>query len=299
MDKILKNLNIQLEKKKINRRIWNDLFKVLISSDIVLFVIDGRDPIGTWSQIITKKIKKMGKRIIFVLNKSDLVPKWVISMWIKIFGKDHFVVPFQSFGEKFTEKGPVLNLIRQIKNLNFQRKKNFIVGVIGFPNVGKSSLVNTLKGKKIMATSPKTGETKVWQFAKLFNNIYIIDSPGIIPNLAVNDSFGIFMGQTRIEKLYQKPSKIFSTIKKIIKITEPSKILLKFHCDDKVKHIKFQKKNLTKGGKYLGTEDYISYLQNFLDGKIPWFSPIPSKKLKNFKITKKNNWLYKSEAKIV
>ena len=54
------------------------------------------------------------------------------------------------------------------------------VGFIGYPNVGKSSIVNTLRQKKVCKTAPIAGETKVWQYVTLMDRIYLIDCPGVV-----------------------------------------------------------------------------------------------------------------------
>ncbi|KIH42987.1 hypothetical protein ANCDUO_27021, partial [Ancylostoma duodenale] len=54
------------------------------------------------------------------------------------------------------------------------------VGFIGYPNVGKSSIVNTLRKKKVCKTAPIAGETKVWQYVMLMRRIYMIDCPGVV-----------------------------------------------------------------------------------------------------------------------
>jgi len=68
-----------------SRRIWNELYKVVDSSDVVLQVLDSRDPMGTRSLIIENYIKKNCpyKHIVFVLNKTDLVPSPIVTKWIK------------------------------------------------------------------------------------------------------------------------------------------------------------------------------------------------------------------------
>lgn len=62
-----------------SRRIWNELYKVIDSSDVVIHVLDARDPEGTRCRIIEHYIKKEAphKHLIFVMNKCDLVPTWV------------------------------------------------------------------------------------------------------------------------------------------------------------------------------------------------------------------------------
>lgn len=68
-----------------SRRIWNELYKVVDSSDVIIHVLDARDPLGTRCVNIEKYIKKEAshKHLIFVLNKCDLVPTWVtVSLFI-------------------------------------------------------------------------------------------------------------------------------------------------------------------------------------------------------------------------
>ena len=71
-----------------SNRIWNELYKVVDSSDVVLHVLDARDPIGTRCKHIERHIKKNcpHKHIIFVLNKCDLIPTWATKRWLHILG---------------------------------------------------------------------------------------------------------------------------------------------------------------------------------------------------------------------
>jgi ribosome biogenesis GTPase A len=59
-----------------SKRIWNELYKVIDSSDVVIHVLDARDPLGTRCRSVEKYIKEEAphKHLLFLLNKCDLVP---------------------------------------------------------------------------------------------------------------------------------------------------------------------------------------------------------------------------------
>jgi nuclear GTP-binding protein len=67
--------------------------------------------------------------------------------------------------------------------LRTDEKPNITVGVVGFPNVGKSSLINALKKSKATAVNPQPGTTKAMQEVAIERNIIALDSPGVIPNM--------------------------------------------------------------------------------------------------------------------
>ena len=76
------------------------------------------------------------------------------------------------------------------------------VGFIGYPNVGKSSIINTLRGKSVCKSAPIPGETKVWQYIHLTKRIYLIDCPGVVHITEGKDDLEtVLKGVVRSEKI--------------------------------------------------------------------------------------------------
>lgn len=76
------------------------------------------------------------------------------------------------------------------------------MGFVGYPNVGKSSVINTLKSGKVCKVAPIPGETKVWQYITLTRRIYLIDCPGIVPASAKDSlTSTVLKGVVRVEAL--------------------------------------------------------------------------------------------------
>lgn len=145
--------------------------------------------------------EKKTKKIIYVLNKVDLVPGWVAARWVKILSKTHPTIAFHASINNSFGKGSLIQLLRQFSAL-FSDKKQISVGFIGYPNVGKSSIINTLKKKAVCKTAPIPGETKVWQYITLMRRIYLIDCPGIVPPSARDsESQKVLKGIVRVEHL--------------------------------------------------------------------------------------------------
>jgi nuclear GTP-binding protein len=171
----------EIMKKGQSKRIWNELYKVIDSSDVVIQVLDARDPMGTRSNRIETFIKKEKphKHLVLLLNKCDLVPVWVTKKWVALLSQEYPTMAFYSSMRHPFGKGALINLLRQFAKLHSDRKQ-ISVGFIGYPNVGKSSVINTLRSKKVCSVAPIAGQTKVWQYITLMRNIFLVDCPGVV-----------------------------------------------------------------------------------------------------------------------
>ncbi|RCH90262.1 GTPase required for pre-60S ribosomal subunit nuclear export and maturation [Rhizopus stolonifer] len=186
-----------------SKRIWNELYKVIDSSDVIIHVLDARDPIGTRCRNIENFIRKEKphKQLIFVLNKCDLVPTWSTARWVSHLSKYAPTLAFHASINNSFGKGSLIQLLRQFSSLHSDRKQ-ISVGFIGYPNTGKSSIINTLKSKKVCQVAPIPGETKVWQYITLMKRIYLIDCPGVVPpNVDDGEVDIILKGSVRVEKM--------------------------------------------------------------------------------------------------
>ena len=148
---------------------WNVVDKVILQSDILLEIIDARNIAQTRNPIIEDKVKKSGKTIIYVLNKCDLVrnrEKNILNPSVFISCKNY--------------RG--MNLLKKRIIIEAKKKgiRKPIVGVLGYPNMGKSSVINALSGTGKARTSSMSGFTKGKQHINA-RQFYLIDTPGVIP----------------------------------------------------------------------------------------------------------------------
>uniref|UniRef100_A0A8D2KZR6 Nucleolar GTP-binding protein 2 n=1 Tax=Varanus komodoensis TaxID=61221 RepID=A0A8D2KZR6_VARKO len=192
----------EIYKKGQSKRIWGELYKVIDSSDVVVQVLDARDPVGTRSPHVEAYLKKEKpwKHLIFVLNKCDLVPTWATKRWVAVLSQDYPTLAFHASLTNPFGKGAFIQLLRQFGKLHMD-KKQISVGFIGYPNVGKSSVINTLRSKKVCSVAPIAGETKVWQYITLMRRIFLIDCPGVVYPSGDTETDIVLKGVVQVEKI--------------------------------------------------------------------------------------------------
>jgi ribosome biogenesis GTPase A len=152
--------------------------------DVVIELLDARIPISSKNPDIDNLIGNKPK--VIILNKSDLSDSKKLNNWISFYGKKGIkAIPVNSI----TGEG-MDNLIDAVKNSvkdkidamkNKGRKVRAIrVMIVGIPNVGKSSLINKLAGKKTAKTGNKPGVTRGKQWIRLRKDLELFDTPGIL-----------------------------------------------------------------------------------------------------------------------
>lgn len=124
---------------------------------------------------------------------------------MQILQKERPTLAFHASITKPFGKGALISLLRQFALLH-KDKKSISVGFIGYPNVGKSSVINTMKRKKVCNVAPIPGETKVWQFVSLTRKVFLIDCPGVVYSGQDHDETELILrGVCRVENI-EEPS---------------------------------------------------------------------------------------------
>jgi len=157
---------------------WSEVRRVIDSADVVLHVLDIRDPLSTLSARVESIVRRQGKELVLVLNKADLVPRDVAEAWKRYFAGRGYNAVYVST----TRHQGTLILRRTIKRV--APRLPTVVAVVGFPKTGKSSIINALKGRHSAPTSPYPGSpgyTKGVQFVRVDKDILMVDTPGVIP----------------------------------------------------------------------------------------------------------------------
>ncbi len=157
------------------KNFWKVVNDVINNADVIILVLDARMVDETRNTEIEWKVRKQGKPLIYAVNKCDLMDKDVVEKSIRHLNPAVFVSAKEHLGT---------TLLRQrilIEAKRIGKGDKVYVGVLGYPNVGKSSLINSLKGRSVASTSVLSGHTKGIMKVKMDNKIMLLDTPGVIP----------------------------------------------------------------------------------------------------------------------
>jgi len=143
---------------------WEVVGKIINRSDVVLEILDARRFDDSRNEEVEEKIERRGKNLILVANKADLVSK-----------KEQKKLKNCVYVSTKTRQG--IGFLRE-KIMSLAPRHKVIVGVVGYPNTGKSSVINALAGRHKAKTSPKSGFTRGYQYVRI-GRIMLIDTPGV------------------------------------------------------------------------------------------------------------------------
>ncbi|PNP53220.1 hypothetical protein THARTR1_06430 [Trichoderma harzianum] len=188
-----------------SRKTFDKVFKQVVEeADVVLYVLDARDPEGTRSREVERSVMAAasgGKRLILILNKVDLIPPKVLRDWLVHLRRYFPTLPVRAshaaanahvFSHRdLTVQSTSAALFKALKSYAASRdlKRAVSVGVIGYPNVGKSSIINALlsrlsgKGSNNVKACPagaEAGVTTSIRKVKIDSKLTLLDSPGVV-----------------------------------------------------------------------------------------------------------------------
>ncbi|XP_068450453.1 guanine nucleotide-binding protein-like 3-like protein [Clinocottus analis] len=224
MQSLEKNVNFENENSR--KAYYREFKKVVEASDVILEVLDARDPLGCRCPQVEQAVIQSGmnKKIVLVLNKIDLVSKEIVEKWIKYLRNEFPTVAFKASTQQQNKNlqrsnVPVTQastellstsacigadcLMKLLGNYcrNLDIKTAITVGVVGFPNVGKSSLINSLKRARACNVGATPGVTKCLQQVHLDKHIKLLDCPGIVMATSTTDAAMILRNCVKIEQL--------------------------------------------------------------------------------------------------
>ncbi len=154
------------------------IVEVMPKIDLVIEVLDARLPLSSANPMLEKL--RGNKPCIKVLNKSDLADPDVTDLWVEHFDQMKGVKAIPLEAKNRSAVGQIPKLCRRLVPHRGVPGKTLRVMVVGIPNVGKSTLINTLAGKKMARVGDKPAITTCPQQIDLRNGIHLADTPGLL-----------------------------------------------------------------------------------------------------------------------
>jgi len=226
---IEKNEHLVLTPFEKNLEVWRQLWRVVERSDVVIQIVDSRNPLLFYSRDLVEYIKEVNpaKNSVLLLNKADLLTTHQRKQWAEYFKSQNIDFRyFSAYNERVkieeaqkqakaeqnpdedqyqatpkVQKGASVQILQRgnetkedadtkimntedlmdfLESLSIMLKKKVVVGMVGYPNVGKSSTINVLCKEKRVAESATPGKTKHFQTIILNDSICLCDCPGLV-----------------------------------------------------------------------------------------------------------------------
>lgn len=178
--------------------------------DVVLYVLDARAPFSCLNPKIDEIVEN--RTILYVINKIDLIEKSDADKIVSVFKrKNKNVIALQATAS--SNRNFLLSKLKELVSEKYENRKKkgiepvFKVMVIGTPNTGKSTIINTLYGQKKAITGDRAGVTKANQWVKISDNFVLLDTPGTLWPKLDNEKIATnlaFIGSIKTEVLDQE-----------------------------------------------------------------------------------------------
>ena len=191
---MIENINWYPGHMKKTRELIRENLKAV---DLSIEIIDSRIPVSSRNPVIDELIST--KPRIVVLGKADLADEEETKKWADEIRKEKGVTRVLALnlqsGENIKKLLKALEAEQDRRNEERNVKRPLRIMIVGVPNVGKSSLINRLSGRKAAQTGDRPGVTKGKQLLTLQNGMQILDTPGILwpkfedPNVGLNLAF--------------------------------------------------------------------------------------------------------------
>ena len=293
---------------KKNKNKMKPIQYIFENADVLLEVLDARDPMGCRCHSLESSLLKEhpGKRLILVLNKIDLVPIDVVMKWKDILSREYPTVIFKSnlqqqstnlssntlykknahleseiaeemiSSNKSIGSEQLLTLLKNYSRVENGQTNKITVGIFGYPNVGKSSVINSLTRRKSASVSSKPGHTRSIQEVEIDSKVTLIDSPGIV--MSSEDEIVLLLRNTiKAEQVVD----LNKAIEEILKRVRKEDLLVLYKIADFSSPTEFlvnlalKMGKIKKGGIPNLEEAAKIVIRDWNEGKIKYYVPAP------------------------
>ncbi len=179
---------------KMERQLANQLKLV----DVVVEIVDARIPASTTNLRLHQRL--VHKPVLFLLNKTDLGDPAINQRWLHYFSETHGHAMLYDTVSAGKHKKELVSAVLRLGEEKMRaleakgmRRRAIRALVIGMPNVGKSSVINHIVGKKKTQTGHRAGVTREPQWVRIHPSVELLDSPGIIPPVLESDEVGLLL----------------------------------------------------------------------------------------------------------
>ena len=178
------------------RKEHRDVFRMIAECDLAIEVLDARFPLLTRSKKMEDFARSKDKKLLFVINKCDLVPRRVAKGWRHHLTKEEPTVYISA-----TQRLGTSRLRKRIGSMLGSVPGDRLVCIFGTPNTGKSSLINNLAGRHALGTSSLAGFTRHLKLVRISPKVMMVDTAGVSPVDDLPISIKVFLGSLPVEKI--------------------------------------------------------------------------------------------------
>lgn len=243
---------------------WPVVKRVVKDSDIILEILDARMPEMSRNNALESMVKRHKKHLIMVFTKKDLVSQSYIMGLRKDYPDAYFVSGSKNIGISKLKRG----ILILAKRLKVPKPK---IGVVGYPNMGKSAVINALAKRTRAKVSRVAGTTRGIQWIKA-GSLLILDSPGVVPFEISELKLGV-LGAKNPEKLKKSEHVAFAIIKNFVDRNKKAledfyKIKAEGDEDDILLAIGRKRGFLAKGGEVDENRTILQIIRDWQKGKL-------------------------------